>query len=173
MHTHAKLPTRDRVIIGLLIFFLIIAFSLELYWIIFRYELVARADHEWMAYLFKIYGDADRAYYDQVTPFSSSLEIINVAITQWLNVWLIIAIVKRHYYRYALQLTVGSYLAYSVVLYFWVAHIDGYAAMRYQSFYTYFMFYVPNFPWLFGYAYMAYDAIVAICRRFAPSYDRS
>lgn len=159
MSTPDKMSTSDRVIIGLLAFFLCIAFSLELYWIVYNDSLVARADHELFARLFQIYGDADRAYYDKITPMAIGLEQINVFITQIVNVWLLWAIVQRVYYRHILQLVVGSYLAYSVVLYFWAAHVTGYPDMRYQSPYTFFLFYAPNLPWLLGYAYMAWDSI--------------
>jgi len=153
----------DRVILGLLTFFLCIAFSLELYWLIYRDELVARAPHELFARLFQIYGDADRAYYDRVSPLAIALEGINVYVTQILNVWLMVAIIGRRHYRHVLQLLVGSYLTYSVVLYFWAAHVTGYPDMRYQSPYTFFLFYAPNLPWLLGYAYMAWDSCRALC----------
>lgn len=146
----------DRVTLGLLSFFLCIAFSLELYWLVFRDELVARAPHELFAHLFQIYGDADRAYYDRISALAIGLEGINVYVTQLLNMWLIAAIVGRHHYRHVLQLIVSSYLAYSVVLYFWCAHVTGYPDMRYQSAYTYFLFYAPNLPWLLGYGWMAW-----------------
>lgn len=152
----------DRTIIGLLCFFLLIAFSLELYWLIYRDELVERAPHELFARLFQIYGDADRAYYDRISPLAIGLEGINVYFTQFLNVALIYAIVARRHWRHTLQLLVGSYLTYSVVLYFWAAHVVGYPDMRYKSAYTYFLFYAPNLPWLLGYAYMAYHSVCAL-----------
>ena len=154
---------RDRIILVLLSFFLCIAFSLELYWLIYRDELVARAPHELFARLFQIYGDADRAYYDRVSALAIGLEGINVYFTQLLNVWLMIAIIGRRHYRHVLQLLVGSYLTYSVVLYFWAAHVTGYPDMRYPSPYTFFLFYAPNLPWLLGYAYMAWDSVRALC----------
>lgn len=160
---------RDRVILGLLSFFLCIAFSLELYWLIYRDELVTRAPHELFARLFQIYGDADRAYYDRVSPLAIALEGINVYVTQILNVWLMVAIIGRRHYRHVLQLLVGSYLTYSVILYFWAAHVVGYPDMRYHSPYTYFLFYAPNLPWLLGYAYMTWDSVQALCARLAPS----
>ena len=155
----------DRVTLGLLTFFLCIAFSLELYWLVFRDELVTRAPHELFARLFQIYGDADRAYYDRVSALAIGLEGINVYFTQLLNVWLAYAIIARKHYRHVLQLIVASYLAYSVILYFWCAHVVGYPDMRYKSAYTYFLFYVPNFPWLFGYAWMAWISARALNAR--------
>lgn len=161
----APMSRRDRCILGLLTFFLCIAFSLELYWLMFRDELVARAPHELFARLFQIYGDADRAYYDRISPAAIALEGINVYLSQVLNVWLMFAIVARRHYRHVLQLVLGSYLTYSVIFYFWAAHVTGYPDMRYQSPYTFFLFYAPNLPWLLGYAYMAWDSIRALDAR--------
>jgi len=162
---------RDRVILGLLTFFLCIAVSLELYWLVYRDQLVARAPHELFARLFQIYGDADRAYYDRVSPLAIALEGINVYFTQLLNIWLMVAIVGRRHYRHVLQLLVGSYLTYSVILYFWAAHVTGYPDMRYQSPYTFFLFYAPNLPWLLGYAYMAWDSCRALCAQARATRD--
>jgi len=154
---HCPLMSRsDRVTLALLSLFLCVACSLELYWLIFRDELVARAPHELFARLFQIYGDADRAYYDRISALAIGLEGINVCVTQLLNMWLIAAIVGRHHYRHVLQLLIASYVSYSVVLYFWSAHATGYPDMRYQSAYTYFLFYAPNLPWLLGHAWMAW-----------------
>lgn len=156
---------RDRVTIGLLCFYILIALSLELYWLIFRDELVARAPHELFARLFEIYSDCDRAYYDRVSPLAIALESINVCFTQLLNVSLIYAIVARRHWRHTLQLLVGSYVAYSVILYFYTAHVVGYPDMRYKSAYTFLLFYTTNLPWLLGYAWMAADSIRAIHTR--------
>lgn len=157
-----SLPARDKAIVGLLVFFLLVAFSLELYWIVHADALPARSGGDWIAYLYSIYGEADRAYYDAVTPFTLGLETLNVFVTQIVNLWLIWAILKEAPYRYPLQLAVGSYLTYSVVLYFWVFHLSGYADMRSQTPYTFFLLIAPNLPWLVGYGYLAWDAFRAI-----------
>jgi hypothetical protein len=156
------LPRKDRLIIAMLVFFVVMAFTMELWWLLHADRLVALADTDWLAHLFRYYGEGDSAYFDRVTPFSRGLESINIFFTQWLNVWLIYAIVRRRPYRYALQLTVGSYLAYSVVLYFWVAHLSGYEGMREKNFFSAFIFVVPNLPWLLGYLYLACDSVRAI-----------
>lgn len=157
-----SIPAKDKWIVTLLVFFLSVAFSLELYWIVYADSLVARSHTDWIAYLYSIYGEADRAYFDSVTPFTLGLETINVFVSQILNVWLIWAILAEKRYRYALQLTVGSFLTYSVVLYFWVFHLAEYADMQYQSAYTFIILIVPNLPWLLGYLYLAWDAYRAI-----------
>jgi len=168
-YTRRPMSRRDRVILGLLCFYVLIALSLELYWLNYRDELVARAPHELFARLFQIYGDADRAYYDRVTPLAIGLEGINVYFTQILNVLLVYAIVARRTWRHTLQLLLGSYVTYSVILYFYAAHATGYPDMRYQSAYTYFLFYAPNLPWLLGYGYMVLDSIRAIHRHIAAA----
>lgn len=154
--------TKDKGIVILLVFFLLVAFSMELYWIVYADTLVARSQTDWIAYLYSIYGEADRAYYDSVTPFTLGLETINVFVTQILNGWLIWAILRKTRYRYALQLTVGSYLTYSVILYFWVFHLAEYADMQVQSAYSFFILIAPNLPWLLGYLYLTWDAYRAI-----------
>ena len=161
-----SLRRKDWAIIGLLGFFICMAYTLELYWVLFSGQLVARADTELLAFLFSIYGDGDSAYYDNVTAFTRGLETINIFLTQPLNAWLIFAILRHKAYRHALQLTLSSYLAYSVILYFWTAHLSGYVGMRTRNFYTFLIFYTPNLSWLLGSLYMAYDSAVTISQHF-------
>jgi cholestenol delta-isomerase len=161
-----RLAGSDVGVIGLLCVFIGLALLVELYWVVHHRELPALAGVSPIARLFRIYGAADRGYYDAVTPFALALETLNVFVTQLLNGWLIYAILRRRAYRYALQLTLGSYLSYSVVLYFWTNHLDGYACMRVRDASSYWLFYLPNLPWLFGYLYLAVDAARAISLRF-------
>jgi hypothetical protein len=160
------LPKKDWVILGMQAFFFLMAVTVELYWVIYSRELVARSRTDLLARLFSYYGRADSAYFDTVTPFTHGLETIQVFVTQPLNLWLIYAIVKRRPYRHALQLTIASYLTYSVILYFWTAHLSGYASMRDHDPQTILLFALPNMPWLLGHIYMAYDSIRAINRSF-------
>ena len=147
-------------------FFLAIAFSFELYWITHARRLVELSTRDTLAHWFSFYGECDTAYYEKVSPLALTLEGINVYFTQLLNVWLIWAIVKRKAYRHALQLSVASYLSYSVILYFLETHVGGYSHMRSVSTYTYALFYGVNLPWLLGHLYMVYDSIVAVTRQF-------
>jgi cholestenol delta-isomerase len=162
----SRLPTRDRAIVVLLGSFLLAAGTLELFFVVHARELRLMADANFMARLFQIYGAADRAYYDPVSPLALALETLNVFVTQIFNVWLIYAIVTRRSYRYPMQLAVASYLSYSVILYFWTNHLDGYANMAVKDPASYCLFYAPNLPWLFGYLYMVWDAWRAITARF-------
>lgn len=165
----SRLPTRDRVTIGLLLFFIAVACTMELYYVVYADQLVARAKTDWIAYLFSLYGVADRTYFDAVSPLSLALETFNVFFTQPLDIWLIWAIYRRKRYRHVLQLIISSYLTYSVVLYFWQAQLSGFADMGEHSFYAFFMFYAPNLPWLLGYGYLAYDAARELTRALAPA----
>jgi hypothetical protein len=166
MNGVTPLPARDRVIIALLGFFIVVAVVLELPWLLYSGDLPAWAARSPAGALFRIYGDADRAYYDAVTPLSLCLEGINVFFTQALNAWLIFAIVRRRAYRHALQLTVASYLSYSVILYFLHMQVGGFAEMRYRALSTYLLFYGVNAPWLLAHLYMLYDSVAAVTQRF-------
>lgn len=161
----SPLTAADRIVLALLAFFVAVGLTLELYWVLYNHELVARADHELPARLFKIYGEADRGYYDRISPTAVGLEQINVFVTQLVNLWLIGAVARRAWYRHLLQLVVGTYLSYSVVLYFWSAHACGYPDMRAPSAYAYFLFYAPNLPWLLGYGFLAVQSARALARR--------
>jgi hypothetical protein len=162
------LSARDRFIVGMLVFFLIVAFTLELWWLLHSpAERVALQDRSLIAHLFAVYAPCDRNYFDLPSPFATCLEGINVYFTQLLNLSLIFAIVRRRSYRYPLQLIIGSYLSYSLILYFLVGHVSGYASMSYRSAYTYFLFYGVNAPWLLGHLYLLWDATRAITRQFA------
>ena len=150
---------KDRLSIAFLVFALCVACSLELYWYTYRDELVERAATDWMAWLFSVYGDADMGYFDHVSPMAIGQEVINIFFTQILNVWLIVAIAGRKRYRHVLQLALGAYVTYSVLLYFAAAHFSGYADMRYQSAWTFGLLYGANLPWLVGYGLLTRDAI--------------
>ncbi len=165
--TPAPLGAPDYVALFFLFFFIVVAFTAELYWLLFHASLPARASTSFFGRLFQIYGDADRAYFDAVTSFSLCLEGINVFFTQLLNAWLIVAILRRRPERYALQLAISAYLSYSVVLYFLHMQVEGFSEMNGVNVRTLSMFYGINAPWLAGHLYMAWDAFRVIVRRFA------
>jgi hypothetical protein len=160
---------KDWAIIGMLGFFIAVAWTVELYWVMFYDEMVSRAQTEWLADLFRVYGDADSSYYDlpSAAAYPRGLESFNIFFTQPLNAWLIWAILARRHYRHLLQLILGAYVTYSVLLYFWTAYLCGFERMASpHSASTYLLFFGPNLPWLLGYLYMAYDSVRAINRRF-------
>lgn len=163
---------RDRITIGLIGFFALIAFTLELYFLVYHRELRARADTQLFARLFAIYGAADRAYFDPVSPLALALEGINVFVMQPLCLLLVYAIVKRRPYRWPLQLGVGAYLCLSVVLYFMVAIVSGYENMPVRSGTAFALFYGANLPWLVGYGWLALEAGRAIARTLGEAAPR-
>jgi hypothetical protein len=161
------LTRADRVTIGLLGFFMVMAFTIELYFILHYRDV--REQTGVFARAYAIYGAGDQAYYgrgDLYVPLA--LETINVFFTQGLNALLIWAIVKGRAYRHPLQLVVSAYLAYSVLLYFWIAHVSDYANMPVRGAWGYFIFYVPNLPWLLAHLWMGQQSFAAILRRFRP-----
>ncbi|MGZ3439410.1 MAG: EXPERA domain-containing protein [Polyangia bacterium] len=160
---------RDRFSVALLGFFGLIAVTLELYFLVCHRDLAARADSQLFARLFSIYGVADRGYFAPVSSLAVALEGINVFVMQPLCLLLIYAIVRGRAYRWPLQLGIGSYLAFSVVLYFLVAIISGYEEMTERSVRAFALFYGANLPWLVGYAWLALDAAVAIWRTLATA----
>jgi EXPERA (EXPanded EBP superfamily) len=162
----AVLPTKDKVIIGLLLGFTAVALTLELYWLVFNQEMERRTDL--LARVLAIYWPADYTFrvsgYPIEKAFTLSFEAVNVLLTPILSGLLIRAILTHKPYRYPLQLTIATYTFYGTYLYFSVAHISDYAVFEYKSPYTYLMFYLVNLPWLIGYAWIGWDAYRAIVR---------
>jgi hypothetical protein len=156
---------RDRITVGLLGFFVFIAFTLELYFLACHRDLPARTGTQLFARLFALYGTADRAYFDPVSPLALALEGINVFLMQPLSLLLIYATIRQRAYRWPLQLAIGAYLALSVVLYFLVGIVSGYDGMTERSGKTFALFYGANLPWLIAYGWLAIEAGRTIARK--------
>lgn len=159
------LPTADKVTLGLIGFFVLMAFTIELYFILHYRDI--REQNHFFARAYAIYGAGDEAYFgrgDIYVPLA--LETLNVFFTQGLNLLLAWGIVKRRAWRHPLQLLVSSYLTYSVVFYFWVNHVSGYINMPAKTPCAFFIFIAPNLPWLLGHGWMAWQSFVAITQRF-------
>jgi len=158
---------KDKVTIGLILFFTTVALTLELYWLIFNQVMESRTDL--LAKILALYWPVDYTWripgYPIEKAFTLSFESVNVLVTPWLSLGLIWAILKRRAYRYALQLVIATYTFYGTYLYYSTAHISGYAVFEYKGAYTYLMFYLMNLPWLAGYAWIGWDAYRAIVRR--------
>src|SRR5437868_12995653 len=105
-----KLSRHDFRVVLLVAMYVVVAWTLELYFVVFAKSLAARTDV--FARMWEIYSSADHAYYDRVTREEYGLESFHILFTQWLHIWLIWAIVKHVYYRHTLQLIVGSYVCY-------------------------------------------------------------
>jgi hypothetical protein len=163
----APLTTSDRAIVAMLAFFTLFNVTLDLYYVLRADDLARGAATGPAAAMWKVYAEADRFWV--VAPWSRAQEALNVYVTTLLNVWLIGAIVRRRPSRHVLQLALGAYLSYSVVLYYLAAHVSGYEGMRAPSLYAFSLFYGSALPWLLGHLYMTYDSAVAISRAFAAA----
>jgi cholestenol delta-isomerase len=161
------MPARDRAIIGFLVLFLLTS-VLEAYWLLHHNEMEQR--HDFLARLLAIYWPMDHTYripgYGADKAFTLALERVNTLVSQWLNLFLIFAIVKRKPWRHPLQVVLSTYTAYGTFLYFYVAHITGYRIFSNHESSTYLLFYLINAPWLAFCGYMVCDSCVAITRAF-------
>ena len=155
---------RDRAALGLVIFYIACAFTLELYWVVNHNNLVGRAD--WFARAFSFYGRGDRGYYDQVSSFETGLESFHLLFTQQLLICLAVGIWRQSIWRHPLQLAVSSYVCYSTILYLLANHVSGYAGMPRHVLSDFLIFYLPNLPWVFGNAWLAFSAARSIAGAF-------
>lgn len=158
---------RDKAAIALLAFFVVIGFTIEAYWVVHNDSMQGR--HDVVARLLALYWPADRNYRvpgrDVAKSFTLALESINAFVTQWLNLVLIWAIARGRRWRHVLQLVVATYTFYGTVLYYYVAHLSGYAVLAYRGTYPFVMFYAANAPWLLGCGWLMWDAVDAILRQ--------
>jgi hypothetical protein len=162
------LSVKDRIIIGLILFFAVVAFTFEAYWLIFNQVMESRTD--FFARIYALYWPADYTYripgYPIEKAFTLALERVNTLVTPFLSFFLIWAIIKRKPYRYPLQLAIANYTFYGTFLYYYVAHISGHAMFAYQGTYPYVTFYLASLPWIAAYGWMNWDAYRAIVRRY-------
>src|ERR1041384_6169459 len=114
-----RTPPINRVAAGLTVFFLLFALTIDLYWLVNHDRLPEAAG-----------TPADRGYYDRAGKLEVGLEAFNVCVTPIFYIALLYGLARRRPWRYAVQLAVGSWVAYSVVLDYWVAAIGGYPAME-------------------------------------------
>ncbi len=156
---------KDRISLGILIFFLIVGCTLELYWVWeVNYIETWAKEGDFLSQLHYTYAECDQDYI--FAPFPYALESFHVFVTQVIYLWLIWAIFRQTNYRHVLQLAVSSYVAYSVLIYYWTRHVAGYNTMAAHTPYLFFMFYGANFPWLAGSVYMGADSAIEISRCF-------
>ena len=172
---HNVLSIKDRIVIALVSFFTMVAVTLELYWIIFNQVMEQRTDL--FAMVLRLYWPVDHSWrisgYPPEKALMLSLEGTNVFLTPLLSVILVWAIFKRRPYRYALQLLIGAYTTYGTLLYYLAGHISDYAVFENRLPSTFFMFYAANLPWLFGYAWLAWDAFSALSQAQPSGFRRT
>jgi hypothetical protein len=165
-----SMTRRDKATLAILGFFFAIAVTIELYFVVAHRHLVAdAAARHPLAQLLAIYGPADRGYFAAPSPLALALEGLNVFVTQPLGVVLAYGIVTGRAWRWPLQLAVGSYLAYSVVLYFLVAAVSNFGDMSGRTPGLFALYFGANLPWLVGAGWMAWSAAHEIDRRLAPA----
>jgi hypothetical protein len=146
---------RDRWVLALTLFYVAAAFLIELPWLLASAELARIGG--WFGAFWGFYGRADRGYFDLVSGFERGIESFHIFVTQWLQIWLICAILKHWTHRYLLQLVVGSYVAFSTAVYLAAKHMTGYPLMPEHNAGAYLTLYFANLPWLFGNAWIAYE----------------
>jgi len=156
------MTARDKAALWLVGFFVTTALIVELYWLRHASDLLSQTG--WLATAFRFYGIGDRGYYDQVGWFEVGLESFHLCFTIPAYLWLAYAIVNRLAYRWPLQLCLGAYVAYSVVLYLTAKHVTGYAQMPVHDVASFFILILPNLPWLLGSLWLAFDAGGTIIR---------
>ena len=165
--TRAPTPrtARDRVCVGLLLFFS--AFNVTLDCALVRRgrglpDLVGR---DWVADLWMLYAGADRFWI--ASPWSLAQEGLNVFVTTVVNVVVIVGIQRGAAWRHPLQLVLGAYVTYSCVLYLLAGQLSGYAGMSARTAAAFALFYGATLPWLAAHAWLAWDSYAVITRRFA------
>jgi hypothetical protein len=147
---------RDKAALWFIAFFVAVAVTIELYWLRHAFDLPSQDG--WLARLFRFYGIGDRGYYDQVGWFEVGLESFHLCFTVPAYLCLAYAIIHRRLYRWPLQLCLGAYVAYSVVLYLTAKHVTSYAQMDGEGFGAFLILVLPNLPWLLGSLWLAWDA---------------
>jgi EXPERA (EXPanded EBP superfamily) len=130
---------------------------------------VAASLHHPLAWLLSLYGPSDQAYFESPSPVALGFEGFNVVVTTPLSVLLAYGVVRRRAWRWPLQLGISAYVVYSVVLYFLIAQISGFAGMPVHTARAFAIFYGANLPWLVGYAWLGWEAAREIGLRLLHS----
>ena len=162
---------RDRAVVALCLFFVVVACTIERLWLQHAIDLPEHPG--WLTACFRFYARGDRGYYDQVSAFERSLETFEVYVTQVLFFAIAIGVLRRARWRFPLQLCVGAYLTYSVTLYFVAKHMTDYAQMPRHDLVSFLILVVPNLPWLLGNLFLALDAGAVLRHRAARAEDWS
>jgi hypothetical protein len=114
---------------------------------------------------------ADRGYYDLISSFERGLESFHIFVTQWLIIWLIRAVARRWAYRHVLQVAVGSYVAYSTLVYLAAKHLTGYPLMPAKEPSAFLILYLANLPWVIGNLLIAADGARGLIRLVTAAGD--
>jgi hypothetical protein len=147
---------RGKAVLWIIAFFVVVSVTAEFYWLRHAFDLPAQDG--WLARAFRLYGIGDRGYYDQVGWFEVGLESFHLCFTIPAYLWLAFTIVNRYTYRWPLQLCLGAYVAYSVVLYLTAKYVTGFEQMPTHDLGSFLILALPNLPWLLGSLWLALDA---------------
>lgn len=153
---------KDKITIGFLSLFVVIAWTIELFWFVQHNNIQHMTG--FIPRAFSLYGRGDMTWFDVghspsfALSFILFLEAIHIFISQLLNLLLIRAIVKSKAYRYKLQLLVSSYVFYSVVVYYGVHMVSGFSCMAVKDWVSYLVFFGFNLPYLLVYLWTGLDA---------------
>jgi hypothetical protein len=145
----------DRAVLVLTLCFVVAAFLVELPWLLGSTELATIGGR--FGAFWAVYGAADRGYFDRVSGFERGLESFHIFVTQWLQIWLIWAVLRRRPQRFLLMVAVGSYVAFSTAVYLAAKHVMGYPLMPERTAGAMLLLYGANLPWLVGNAWIAWE----------------
>jgi hypothetical protein len=155
---------------GLVWFFTLIAWGIELPWLLSSADLPS-LDNAWSA-IWAFYGQADRGYFDRISSFERGLESFHIFVTQWLYLWLLWdlrrpMIARQRVGRSMLQIMLGSYVAYSTIVYLAAKHIGGYPLMPEHDLAAFLTLYLANLPWVIGNLVIAADGARQLIRHLS------
>src|SRR5579872_681182 len=102
----------NRFAVGLIVFFLLFAVTIDLYWLVNHDRLPQLAASSPVARMYRDFAPADHGYYDRPGKLEVGLEALNVFVTPLFYVALLYGLMRRRPWRYAVQLALGSWVAY-------------------------------------------------------------
>lgn len=156
----------NSVVVTLVALVIAFNFTLALYWVAHTGDLPARAEHgDALALLFKYYAVADPAFYDRITQQELGIGWINVTAAQGLYLWLLASLLRCRPEWPVLQLSIGSFVSYSVLIHWWCAAIAGFPDIADKGSAYILLFFAAGAPWLLVHLYIAWDAWRAIMLR--------
>ena len=153
-----RAPPRNRLVIGLLLFYVAFSATIDLYWVVHAQhlpELAAAGD--WIARLYGNFATTDHGYYDRVGQAELGLEAVNVTVTQAMNLVLLVALWRRWPMRVPLQMAIGAIVAYSVLFDYACAALAGFPNMDTHDAGSLASFFGASAPWLLGHLYFVWD----------------
>ncbi|KAF4078194.1 hypothetical protein AMELA_G00196570 [Ameiurus melas] len=120
---------------------------LEKGWFSLYYTIIP-ADQSFLSQLWKEYSKGDSRYVI-ADNFTVCMETVTACLWGPFSLWIVVAFLYNHSYRYVLQLIVSLGQLYGAVLYFFTEHRDGYMHSEYgHPIYFWFYFVFMNVLWI-------------------------